>query len=237
MNIRLENIKIGYSSQSVLLSANNLNINQGELVTLIGLNGSGKSTLIKTICGMIHPISGHVFILNNDVIKLSAANLSEFIGLVTTERINLPSITVFDLVSLGRIPYSSIYGQLQESDLNIINEALSATEISHLTWKLFDELSDGEKQRVMIARALAQDTPILLMDEPTAFLDAFQRKKMMELLKDIKTKFSKSILISTHEIDLALAYSDQMWIIENNLIHSISDSHEMKSKLNSLFNL
>lgn len=191
----------------------NLGVKAGELVCLLGPNGSGKSTLMRTLAGLLPPLEGTVFINNIELNKLSAPRRSRLLSLVLTDKLSLGAMKVRDIVAVGRYPYISFMGKLQKEDERAIAESLDLVHMAHYADTFYNELSDGEKQRVMIAKALAQDTPLIMLDEPTAHLDLPNRVEIMNSLKRLAEQTNKAILLSTHELDLALQSSDTIWLM------------------------
>jgi iron complex transport system ATP-binding protein len=189
-----------------------LEILSGQLICLLGPNGSGKSTLLRTLGGLQRPLAGSVVITGRT--DLSAAQLAQKISLVLTDRITGNNLDVYSLVALGRYPWSDWLGGLGESDRAAIERAIEATGIGALRDRKLHTLSDGENQKVMLARALAQDTPLLMLDEPTAHLDLPSRIRLMRLLHRLAGELDKGILLSTHELDLALQVADEVWLLE-----------------------
>lgn len=173
----------------------------GEVTCLLGRNGAGKSTLIKTLCGIIPPLRGKMDIRGS-------------IGMVLTEKTNAGGLTVYDLVSLGRYRHTGYFGTLKAEDHTIIKEALEAVGIAGKSSAYVSELSDGERQKAMVAKALAQETPIIVLDEPTAFLDVTSRVEMMLLLRTLAHDKGKAILISTHDLDNAVKWGDRLWLMD-----------------------
>jgi len=219
--LKISQLNIGYPqgkrSPIDVAGPLDLSINKGELICLIGPNGVGKTTLLRTISGIQHALSGDVSILNQDVFTIGKKTLSKLLSVVLTDRIGHGNITAHDLVSLGRTPYTGWFGNLRKDDLAIVESAINNTNIRHLANKNIHELSDGERQKVMIARALAQDTPVILLDEPTAHLDLPNRIDIIRLLRKLARETKKAIVMSTHELDLALQAADKIWLmsIEN----------------------
>jgi len=214
--IRTFDLTIGYRRGNKVLPVQhdlNLQVEEGELISLIGPNGCGKSTLLRTICGLQEPLSGKIQVQEVDLKKISISERARFFGLVLTDSVRLGYITVRQMVAMGRHPYTSFSGKLNVEDRQRIEESMAAVHLQDLADRLVSELSDGEHQRVMIAKALAQDTPFILLDEPTSHLDLPNRVEMMLLLKKLAHDLQKSILISTHEIDLALRLSDKIWLM------------------------
>ena len=210
------NLAIGYSKKGItdtVQSALNLQLKAGELVCLIGPNGSGKSTLLRTLTGLQKPLSGSTSIDGKEISKLKQREKALLIALVLTERVEIENTTVYNLVSLGRHPHSNWWGDITKDEDVIIREAIEMVHLEHKMHHNINELSDGERQRAMIAKALAQDTPIIMLDEPTAHLDLPNRVEIMLLLHRLAHKTDKAILLSTHELDLALQAADRIWLM------------------------
>ena len=187
----------------------------GELVCLIGPNGSGKSTLLRTLTGLQKPLSGNTLIDGKEISKLKQREKALLISLVLTERVDIENATVYNIVSLGRHPHSNWWGNISTEEDRIIREAIEMVHLDHKMFHNINELSDGERQRAMIAKALAQDTPIIMLDEPTAHLDLPNRVEIMLLLHRLAHKTDKAILLSTHELDLALQAADRIWLLSS----------------------
>lgn len=211
--LKTENLSIGYldkKNKNIVASNINLSIKKGKLIAVLGKNGIGKSTLLRTISKVQKPLNGTVFINQKHLQKYTNKELSTILSLVLTERLPESQITVFELVALGRQPYTNWIDKLSETDLEKINWAIKQTEIEHLKEKFFYELSDGQLQRVLIARALAQDTDIIILDEPTAHLDLHHTIKIFSLLKKLVEETSKTIILSSHEVNLAIQFADEI---------------------------
>lgn len=209
-------LTIGYrTKQRTLQLEKNLDvkIHNGELVCLIGPNGCGKSTLMRTIAGLQRPLSGETFIAEVDVKNIKPHQYARLLSLVLTDKVNVGAMTVLDIVSIGRYPYTNYFAKLQDTDFEIIDRALESVHLETYRDRFFSELSDGEKQRVLIAKALAQDTPLILLDEPTAHLDLPNRVEIMNILKRLAKETNKAIFLSTHELDLALQTADTIWLM------------------------
>ncbi len=207
------NLSIGYKTKkSTTIIAENLNLNfqEGKLIALIGANGIGKSTLLRTLTGIQKPLSGTVLLNNQNIHTLDALTLAQNLSVVLTEKLPPSNLTVFELIALGRQPYTNWIGKLTETDILKINEAMELTQISHLSSKKHYEISDGQLQKVLIARALSQDTPLIILDEPTTHLDLLHKVSLFQLLKKLANETQKCILFSTHDIDLAIQLSDEM---------------------------
>lgn len=214
--LKTQNLTIGYSSKKKMILVSeriNFSINKGELVGLVGTNGIGKSTLLRTLAGMQPNLNGSISINENDLKNLSPLQLANHLSIVLTEAPASKNLSVLELISLGRHPYTNWVGSLSKADKDIINQAISATKIEELLPKKCYELSDGQLQKAMIARALTQDTPLILLDEPTTHLDIFHRASVLKLLKKLASESGKTILFSTHEIDLAIQLSDKMIVM------------------------
>jgi iron complex transport system ATP-binding protein len=215
-SIKTKNLHIGYQQKkSVLTIQKNINFQlfKGEFVGILGKNGIGKSTLLRTLTGVQDAISGEVFIQGKNIQSFNLKELSSLLSLVLTERLPESQLTVYELVALGRQPYTNWIGKLGEKDVEKINWALEQTETMSLANRHFNELSDGQLQRVLIARALAQDTQIILLDEPTAHLDMHHTIKIFKLLKKLSKETNKTIIITTHEINLAINSADQLILL------------------------
>ncbi|NDP19716.1 MAG: ABC transporter ATP-binding protein [Paludibacter sp.] len=213
-----QNLSIGYHKKrktDLVQSDLNLVLKAGELVCLIGPNGSGKSTLLRTLVGLQKPLSGKASIDEKDISEIPQQEKALLISLVLTDRVDVENATVKDIVSFGRHPYSNWWGNKTEADAAFVTEALEMVHLKNKTDHYLNELSDGERQRVMIAKALAQDTPIIMLDEPTAHLDLPNRVEIMLLLHKLAHKTGKTILLSTHELDLALQAADRIWLMSN----------------------
>ena len=230
-------LSIGYKKKSL---NNNLQLKlyAGEVTSLLGNNGAGKSTLLRTLAGFLPPICGEILIQGKKRQMLSAKTLSRSIGVVLTGKTVDSSMSVFDLVSLGRYPYTDFFGRLKKEDLHIVKKAMEQTGIAHKANCSLNELSDGERQKTMIAKVLAQECPIILLDEPTAFLDVTSRIELMLLLRKLAIYEHKSILLSTHDIELALSLSDQIWLLRkrNGLDSGAPEDLVMNNTISSYFN-
>lgn len=217
--LNITNLKIGYKSKkeedSVLLEDINLTVRQGEFICILGPNGCGKSTLLRTISGIQKPLAGNILVEGKELSLLERSDIAKIISIALTENISMGNISVYSLVSMGRYPYSHWLGILRDNDFNIIDHALEVTGMTAYKDKNYDELSDGLRQKAVIARALAQDTPVILLDEPTAFLDITSKLEVMQMLKTLANKFGKSIILSSHDLDLALQSADTIWLITN----------------------
>ena len=214
--IRIEGLSIGYQNRhGVKKVAEGItdSIHSGELTCLLGENGAGKSTLLRTLSGFLPPISGDITILGKPLRSYSERELATVIGVVLTERTNLQNMTVTELVGMGRSPYTGFWGRLSAQDRRKVDEALSLVGIPSLRDRMVQTLSDGERQKVMIAKALAQETPIIFLDEPTAFLDYPSKVEVLNLLGRLSREMGKTIFLSTHDLELALRVADRVWLM------------------------
>ena len=215
------NLSIGYKTKkaAVTIAQNlNLNLNPGKLIALIGANGIGKSTLLRTITGIQQPLSGNVFLNDKNINTYKPLDLAQSLSLVLTEKLPPSNLSVFELIALGRQPYTNWIGTLSQNDIDKVQEAMKLTQIEHLASKKHFEISDGQLQKVLIARALAQDTPLIILDEPTTHLDLLHKVSLFKLLKKLTQETQKCILFSTHDIDLAIQLSDEMIIMTPEMV-------------------
>lgn len=216
--IKTSELLIGYvlknGKRKVVHNDLNLELYPGEVTCLLGLNGAGKSTLLRTLGGFQPLLGGSISLFNKPFRSFSPSDISLSIGVVLTEKTNAGGITVYELVSLGRHPYTGFFGVLKKRDREVIEQSLEAAGISHKADTYVAELSDGERQKAMIAKTLAQECPIILLDEPTAFLDVTSRIETMVLLRKLAREQRKTILLSTHDMDSAIQMGDRLWLLE-----------------------
>ncbi|WP_255566934.1 ABC transporter ATP-binding protein [Flavobacterium litorale] len=209
-------ISIGYTNkQSATVIGKNVTVTlqQGRFVALIGANGIGKSTLLRTLTGIQPLLKGEILLNDKNITRFSSKELAQNLSIVLTEGLPPSNLSVYELVALGRQPYTNWLGTLAPEDIEKVNEALALTQLKHLADKKHYEISDGQLQRVLIARALAQDTPVIILDEPTTHLDLVHKVSLLRLLKELTEKTGKSILYSTHDLDLALQLSDELIVM------------------------
>lgn len=231
--LHTQNLSIGYQQkkQSKIIASNiDVSIEKGKFVALLGKNGIGKSTLLRTISKVQQPISGDIFIHQKNIQKCTDKELATSLSLVLTERLPESQLTVFELVALGRQPYTNWIDSLSEKDIEKVNWAIEITEIAHLKNRRFYELSDGQLQRVLIARALAQDTEIIILDEPTAHLDIHHTFKVFSLLKDLVKSTQKTIIISTHEVNLAIQLADGFILLSEDKTYNGTSEELIQNK-------
>ena len=214
--LQTTDLTIGYFGKRKVDSIQrNLNLSAfpKDLIAVAGPNGCGKSTLLRTLSGLQKPLSGNIRIQGANIFRQTIKEKAKIISLVLTEPIRVGGMTVFDLISTGRFPYTGWAGNLTQADKDKVSEAVFLLKLEGYEHRFVTELSDGERQRVLIAKALAQDTPIILLDEPTAHLDLNNRIEIMTLLREISLKSLKAIILSTHELDLALNLTNRIWLM------------------------
>lgn len=212
MLLNTQNLTIGYGTHKVQSSLD-LSADKGTLISLVGTNGAGKSTLLRTIAGLQKTLGGTIEIDGRNISILTSQDKAKLMSLVLTDSINVENMTVRQLVSMGRFPYTNWFGRLSATDDAIISKAMADVNMSHKSESNINHISDGEKQRAIIAKALAQDTPLVLLDEPTAHLDLPNRIETMLLLRRLSVTTRKTFILSTHELDLALQTSDSIWLM------------------------
>lgn len=231
----MDSLSIGHKKP--IVSGINTNLNIGDFCVLLGANGTGKSTLLNTIRGTVPPQKGLVLLNDKMVTFIQEKELAKIISVVSTYTHFASELTAYDIISFGRTPYLGIFSKFSEKDKHTIAKYISKLEINSLVDKKFNKLSDGQRQRVMICRALVQDTPLILLDEPTAHLDVENRVKIFELLKQICSEEGKTVICSTHEIENGLTYSNKVWIIDKQGQFSAEPTSELNKKavLHKLF--
>ena len=225
IKLSTHNLSIGYSGHASVVVARDLSLSLsgGELVCLLGPNGAGKSTLIRTLAGLSAGLDGDVCVGDEKLADLEPLAKALRISLVLTDRVDAGNMSVANLVALGRYPHTGWLGKMTEKDQRAVETALVTTGADQLAHRNVGELSDGERQKVMIARALAQESDIVILDEPTAFLDLPRRVEIMHLLRELAHEGDRAILLSTHDLDLALRCADRLWLL--------SDSGDLASGL------
>ena len=233
------NLSIGYQSKkekNIIAENLNLTFEQGKLISLVGGNGIGKSTLLRTITGIQKPLAGTVVLKEKEINNYESLALAQNLSLVLTEKLPPSNLSVFELIALGRQPYTNWLGKLSAEDLEKINQAITLTHLEHLIDKKHHEISDGQLQIVLIARALAQDTPLIILDEPTTHLDLFHKVSVFKLLKKLSQETNKCILFSTHDIDLAIQLSDEMIVMTESSVEQDQPCNLItKGVFNTLF--
>ena len=215
--IHIENLSIGYPGKGdVKVVADGIcaGINSGELTCLLGANGVGKSTLLRTWSAFQPKLGGNIFIEGKEIGDYTDKQLSRVISVVLTEKCDIRNMSVVELIGLGRSPYTGFWGTLSKEDKTVVDKSIALVGIPHLAHRMVHTLSDGERQKVMIAKALAQETPVIYLDEPTAFLDFPSKVEMMQLLHQLSRQTDKTIFLSTHDLELALQIADKIWLMD-----------------------
>ena len=214
MTISLDNISIGYGN-IVVADGINAKLNSGQLTCLLGANGAGKSTLLRTLSAFQPALAGSITYDGRELDDFTPQERARLIGVVLTERSKMEYMSVRDLVAMGRMPYTGFWGGMNDDDRKIVNEAMEKVGIMALADRLVDTLSDGERQKVMIAKALAQQTPVIYLDEPTAFLDFPSKVETMQLLLTLCHDMQKTVFLSTHDVEIAIQMADSCWVMES----------------------
>ena len=229
MQLKINNLSVGYDRKAVL-SEINLQTQTGDFIALIGKNGAGKSTFLKTLSGILPALSGNILLDDVDLLALSAQERARYISIVLTDRIDVP-MTVREFMYLGRQPYTNLWGKTSKNDKQIIDEVGKILKITAFYDRKITELSDGERQKVLIGRALVQETPVLLLDEPTTHLDMENKANLINNLLKISREQNKIIIISTHDVNLILPKINKIWLTKNTINEKkqISDMNEMFS--------
>ena len=215
--IRIKNLSTGYRGKQgakVIAEHIHASICSGELTCLLGENGAGKSTLLRTLSAFLRPLDGEIWIQGKLLSDYSDKELATIIGVVLTEKCHLRNMTVWELIGMGRSPYTGFWGTLTKKDKQIVDDAIALVRIEDLKERMVHTLSDGERQKVMIAKALAQETPVIFLDEPTAFLDYPSKVEILHLLHRLSREMGKTIFLSTHDLELALQIADQIWLMD-----------------------
>lgn len=228
--ISIEHLSTGYHTKhgnKVVATDLNATLLCGQFTCLLGPNGAGKSTLLKTLSSMLPPLAGKVLVNGRDMVRMSAMELAHEIGVVLTDRLMVSNMTVYELVALGRSPYTGFWGKLSDEDRRIVNDAIEQVHIAHLSQRMIQTLSDGERQKVMIAKSLAQHTPIIFLDEPTAFLDYPSKVEILRLLLRLTRENNLTVFLSTHDLELALQISDEVWLIDKQLGVTIGSPEDL----------
>lgn len=229
--LEARNLTIGYGKgSSAIKVADNISfaLNSGELVLMLGCNGVGKSTLLRTLSAIQSPLAGDVLICGESLYKINPRELSQRVSAVFTDKTMAGGLLVEEVVALGRYPYTGFFGKITEEDSRVVESALSLVGMQDKSKRYLSQLSDGERQKVMIAKALAQQTPLIILDEPTAFLDLPSRIEILYLLKRLAEKENKTIILSTHDVEQSLSVADKLllFIDDNIKFASISEAIE-----------
>jgi iron complex transport system ATP-binding protein len=239
--LKIQELQVGYAQHSnpkegIVYGPLNTEIHTPEMVGIIGRNGIGKSTLLRTLTGIQHAISGKIVIRGQEISRISRSDRARLISYVSTEAVHVQNLRVMELVSMGRFPYTNWFGKLTKTDHDIIEDSIEQTGIKHLLDKPVYQLSDGERQKVMIARALAQDTPVIILDEPTAFLDLPARHETIRLLNSLSRHKNKLIIFSTHDLSIAMDEVDKLWLMtDEGLLEGAPEDLLMNQGFRKLF--
>jgi iron complex transport system ATP-binding protein len=239
--ITTKNLTIGFEKNRkkpvILHSDLYIDLPEGEFCCLLGPNGAGKSTLLRTLVGFQNPIVGEIFLNNKNINNFSEKELSILVSIVITEKPDTENLSVKELVSLGRYPYTGFFGKLTLADNKIVEQAMEIVGIGNFKHRLVSQLSDGEKQKAMIAKAFAQDTPVIVLDEPTAFLDIPGRIEIMQLLRKLSANSNKTILVATHNLELALQFSDKIILLarDKEIVSGAPEDLVLQDKISSFF--
>ncbi|CZR74505.1 TPA: ABC transporter ATP-binding protein [Clostridioides difficile] len=236
--LKTNNLSVGYNN-NVVISNINVEVKNGEILCLLGSNGAGKTTLLRSLSKLISPIKGEIYLNGVNISCISRKALSKKMALVLTNRLLGDLMTVQDIVNIGRYPYTGFFGNLSKKDLIMVDEALESVDALHLKKRYFDELSDGEKQKVLVARALVQEPEIIILDEPTTHLDIKHRLELINILKKLSKEKSISVILSLHEIDIALKSCDKVALIKNNKVIAYGQPEDVVDEdiINSLYEL
>ena len=235
MQITLSHLSVGYKIGHAVVSDINLTLQSGKLASLIGANGVGKSTLLKTLTGFLPKLEGSLLLDGKDISEFSQRALARQISIVLTQKPDVQNLTVEEIVGLGRSPYTGFFGKLHANDQQIVDESIIAVGIEKLKNRMIQTLSDGERQKVMIAKARAQQTPIIFLDEPTAFLDFSSKVETFQLLQRMAHEMGKLVLLSTHDLELAVRFSDTLLQVNGDGLRTVSNeevTHQMQMIIN-----
>lgn len=233
MVISLSQLSVGYSPSHPVISDINLELRSGQLACLIGENGIGKSTLLKTLTGFLPKLKGSLLLGNRDIESFSQRELARQVSIVLTQKPDVQNLTIEEIIGLGRSPYTGFFGRLRAEDRKVVDDAIATMGIEKLRGRMIQTLSDGERQKVMIAKALAQETPIILLDEPTAFLDFPSKAETFQSLQRMAHERDKLILLSTHDLELAVRFADSLLEVKKGTLQAVSAS-EVKASIRAI---
>lgn len=237
--LKIQNLSIGYGSHKnalILMSDINESVQEGEMIALIGRNGIGKSTLIRTISGLQTPLSGNIILKGRNIKEYSVTSRARELGYISTEPVRVQDMRVYDLIALGRFPHTGWFGTIDRENHKKIMESAARAGISSMIYRPLNELSDGEYQRAMIARVIAQDSSLMLLDEPTAFLDIRSKFEILSLLYDLSRKQKKAILYTTHDLETAAGISDRIWLLlDGKILEGAPEDLYLSGQIRNLF--
>ena len=233
MIISLSQLSVGYTLSHPVISDINLELRSGQLACLIGENGIGKSTLLKTLTGFLPKLKGSLLLGNRDIESFSQRELARQVSIVLTQKPDVQNLTIEEIIGLGRSPYTGFFGRLRAEDRKVVDDAIATMGIEKLRGRMIQTLSDGERQKVMIAKALAQETPVILLDEPTAFLDFPSKAETFQSLQRMAHERDKLILLSTHDLELAVRFADSLLEVKKGALQAVSAS-EVKASIRAI---
>lgn len=233
MVISLSQLSVGYTPSHPVISDINLELRSGQLACLIGENGIGKSTLLKTLTGFLPKLEGSLLLDNRDINSFSQRELARQVSIVLTQKPDVQNLTIEEIIGLGRSPYTGFFGRLRTEDRKVVDDAIATMGIEKLRGRMIQTLSDGERQKVMIAKALAQETPIILLDEPTAFLDFPSKAETFQSLQRMAHERDKLILLSTHDLELAVRFADSLLEVKKGTLQAVSAT-EVKAAIRAI---
>lgn len=233
MIISLSQLSVGYTLSHPVISDINLELRSGQLACLIGENGIGKSTLLKTLTGFLPKLKGSLLLGNRDIESFSQRELARQVSIVLTQKPDVQNLTIEEIIGLGRSPYTGFFGRLRAEDRKVVDDAITTMGIEKLRGRMIQTLSDGERQKVMIAKALAQETSIILLDEPTAFLDFPSKAETFQSLQRMAHERDKLILLSTHDLELAVRFADSLFEVKSGRLQAVSAT-EVKASIRAI---
>ena len=233
MVISLSQLSVGYTPSHPVISDINLELRSGQLACLIGENGIGKSTLLKTLTGFLPKLKGSLLLGNRDIESFSQRELARQVSIVVTQKPDVQNLTIEEIIGLGRSPYTGFFGRLRAEDRKVVDDAIATMGIEKLRGRMIQTLSDGERQKVMIAKALAQETSIILLDEPTAFLDFPSKAETFQSLQRMAHERDKLILLSTHDLELAVRFADSLLEVKKGALQVVSAS-DVKASIRAI---
>lgn len=236
MIISLSQLSVGYSSSHPVISDISVELHSGQLACLIGENGIGKSTLLKTLTGFLPKLKGRLLLDNRDIESFSQQELARQVSIVLTQKPDVQNLTIEEIIGLGRSPYTGFFGRLRAEDRLVVDDAITAMGIEKLRGRMIQTLSDGERQKVMIAKALAQETPVILLDEPTAFLDFPSKVDTFQSLRNMAHERDKLILLSTHDLDLAARFADSLLEVKKGALMAVSAA-DVKTSMRAIIDI